>query len=102
MQAAWQALQPMQRETSMSLATSSVERADGPWKVVAERFLMSSDCRAMASSSGLLDVHEERLVLGRLDVGVAHARGERVGEVPLAGQALEAPVDGDADGLHLP
>jgi hypothetical protein len=49
MQADWQALQPMQRETSMSLATSSVCRAEGPSKVVAERFLTSSDCSPMAS-----------------------------------------------------
>src|SRR5512135_578928 len=101
MQAAWQALQPMQREMSMSLATSSVERAEGPWEVLAERALMSSDCRGMASSSGLLDVDEERLVLGRLDVGVPDRGGERVHHVPLAGEPVEAPVEGDADGVHL-
>jgi hypothetical protein len=37
MQAAWQALQPMQRVTSMSLATScSCRRTDGGVMVVAE------------------------------------------------------------------
>jgi hypothetical protein len=50
MQAAWQALQPMQRETSMSFATSSAWRAEGGVKVVAERFRMSSDCSGMAPS----------------------------------------------------
>jgi hypothetical protein len=40
----------MQRETSMSLATSSVRRAEGGVKVVAERPRMSSDCSAIAPS----------------------------------------------------
>ena len=52
MQAAWQALQPMQRERSMSFATSGrKERADGgDSTVVAERSRMSWDSRAMAVS----------------------------------------------------
>ena len=50
MQAAWQALQPMQRETSMSLATSIVLRAPGGVNVVADRRVMSNDCSGMAPS----------------------------------------------------
>jgi hypothetical protein len=50
MQADWQALQPMQRETSMSLATSSVLRALGEAVEVAERRWTSSDWSAMARS----------------------------------------------------
>src|SRR5215470_10546308 len=71
-QAAWQALQPMQRETSMSFATSSVSRTCGVAVVVAESRRMSSDCSDdMAPSllgrhGDLLDVHQERLVFRRL------------------------------------
>jgi hypothetical protein len=43
MQADWQALQPMQVDTSMSFATSTVWRTDGLSVVVAERRDMSSD-----------------------------------------------------------
>jgi hypothetical protein len=43
MQADWQALHPMQRETSMSFETSSVLRALGEGVEVAERRWMSSD-----------------------------------------------------------
>jgi hypothetical protein len=50
MQAAWQALQPIQRETSISLATSIVLRTPGGVKVVADRRVMSSDCNVMAPS----------------------------------------------------
>jgi len=51
MQAAWQALHPMQRETSMSLAISSVRRTRGGVKVEAERAWMSSEDRLMAETS---------------------------------------------------
>jgi hypothetical protein len=43
MHADWHALQPMQRETSMSLATSRVWRALGDAVLVAERRSMSRD-----------------------------------------------------------
>jgi hypothetical protein len=43
MQAAWHALQPMHRDTSMSFATSSVRRAWGEAVLVAERRWTSSD-----------------------------------------------------------
>ena len=45
MQATWQALQPMQELTSMSLATSTPCRAWGGGVVVADRLAMSNDCR---------------------------------------------------------
>jgi homoserine acetyltransferase len=48
MQAAWQALQPMQVDTSISLATSVVCRTLGAGVVVAERRAISSDCNAMS------------------------------------------------------
>jgi hypothetical protein len=50
MQAAWQALHPMQRETSISLATSIALRTPGGVKVVADRRVISRDCRGMAPS----------------------------------------------------
>jgi len=56
----------------------------------------------MGVSSGLLDVDQERLELRRLDVGVAHERGERVDQVPGLGQPLEAPVQRQPDGVDLP
>jgi len=44
MQATWQALQPMQEDTSMSLATSAtLLRACADGVVVAERLAMSRD-----------------------------------------------------------
>ncbi len=48
MQAAWQALQPMHLETSMSLATLVVSRTLGLGLVVAERRSISRDCSAIA------------------------------------------------------
>ena len=46
MQAAWHALQPMQRVTSISLATSwSCRRTDGGVIVVAEMRMKSCDCK---------------------------------------------------------
>jgi hypothetical protein len=47
MQATWQALQPMHLETSMSFATFIVSRTPGADEVEAERFVTSSDWRAM-------------------------------------------------------
>jgi hypothetical protein len=47
MQATWQALQPMHRETSMSFATSRVCRTPGGDPVEAERRVTSSDWSAM-------------------------------------------------------
>src|SRR6266568_1327189 len=101
MQAAWQALHPMQRETSMSFATSSVLRAPGGGEVAAERAWMSSDWRLMAVSSSLLDVHQESLELGLLDVGVAYGGGEGVHHVPRLGEPFVPPVDRDADGVDF-
>ena len=49
MHATWQALQPMQVDTSISLATSVVCLAPGAGVVVAERRAISSDCSAMIS-----------------------------------------------------
>ena len=43
MQAAWQALQPMQRDTSISFATSGCTRTCGGISVEAERRTTSSD-----------------------------------------------------------
>ena len=86
----------------MSFATSSrLAAPPGEGVVVAERALMSSDCSAMSSSLYLLDVHEKRLELRRLRVGVAHERRQGVGDVAVLGQPHEAPVDRDADGMHL-
>jgi hypothetical protein len=47
MHAAWQALQPMQRDTSMSFATSSVRLTWGGDAIEAERRVTSSDWSAM-------------------------------------------------------
>ena len=41
--ATWHALQPMQRDTSMSFATSVLLRTVGGWSVEAERWTMSSE-----------------------------------------------------------
>src|SRR5690606_15496433 len=103
MQATWHALQPMQLETSMSLATSvTLRRATGGCTVVADRAAISSDCRVLirppvgppqgrpapprgaanecergGRPSGFLEVDRERLVLGRLRVRVTHERRQR-------------------------
>jgi hypothetical protein len=50
MQADWQALHPMQREMSMSFATSVVFLAEGGANVVAELLMISSVSCAMSSS----------------------------------------------------
>src|SRR5687768_5078495 len=59
MHATWQALQPMQLGTSMSLATSSVVRTWGLGVVVAERAAMSSDCNEdMAQAFSMLTMND--------------------------------------------
>src|SRR5215467_10758029 len=100
--ATWQALQPMHLETSMSLATSVVLRTEGDAVVVAERRVMSRDCSGMVVPSGLLEVHQERLVLRRLDVGVADEGRQGVGEVAVLRHDEESPVDRDADRVDPP
>src|SRR5574342_461024 len=99
MHATWQALHPMHFETSMSFATFAVSRTPGAGEVEAERRVTSRDWRAMAcllslghARRSLLDVHEERLELRGLDVGIADERGEGVREVSGPGEAVEAPV----------
>src|SRR5512140_2678474 len=107
MHAAWQALQPMHFETSMSFATSGIasERTLGAAEVEAERRVTSSDMSAMVrllsghALRSLLDVHQERLELRGLGVGVADERRQRVGEVARLREPGEAPVDRDADGV---
>src|SRR5262249_34208751 len=48
---------------------------------------------------GFVEVHQERLVFRRLDVGVADIGRQRVGPEALLGHACESPVDGNADGM---
>src|SRR5581483_7656379 len=102
MHALWQALQPMHFEMSISLATLAVSRTPGGGVVVADRCLMSRDCRAIRVSSNLFHVHQERLEFRRVGVGVADKGRERVGEVARPGDALEAPVDRNAYGVDFP
>src|SRR5262249_35391669 len=90
----------MHLETSISFATSVVWRTEGDGVVVEERCLRSSDW-SEGMALDLLDVDEERLELRRLRVGVADKRRRRVREVAHLRHALEAPVDRDADGVHL-
>src|ERR1700754_1740362 len=89
--------------TSMSFATVPVtgSRTRVCGTVVAESRLISSDCRAISSPLCLLDLHEKRLELGRLRVSVAHGRRESVDEIARLREALEAPVQRQADGVHL-
>src|SRR5690349_18297258 len=109
MQADWQALQPMHFETSMSFATSAIasERTLGAAEIEAERRVTSSDWSAMVrllsghALRSLLDVHEERLELRGLGVGVADERRQGVGEVARLREPVEAPVERDADGVDL-
>src|SRR5262249_8302249 len=63
---------------------------------------------ALPVPSGLLDVDQERLVLGRPRVGVAHERRQGVGQpvrplrrVAVRRDADEPPVDRDADLVDL-
>src|SRR5574343_731090 len=78
--ATWQALQPIQAETSMSLAISTVCRACGAGVVVAERCLMSSDCSAITVSLCLFHVPQARPVFPRLGVRVTDDRGQGAGD----------------------
>src|SRR5271170_1337322 len=54
-----------------------------------------------ASPLGLFDVHDERLVLRRLRVCIAHEGRQRVGQIALLRHTLEAPVIRYADRVHL-
>src|SRR5262245_9544941 len=102
MQATWQALQPMQVETSINLATGLLAvRTWGLGSVVADRSAMSNVC-SEAMTSGPLDVHDERLELRRLCVGVTDERCQRVHQVSRLGQADEAPVVRQANRVDLP
>src|ERR1700688_1005484 len=99
MQADWHALQPMHFDTSISLATGVNSRSGGGRCSVAERRTRSPGPRFSTKPSvgGLLiavrglsnilvphrwrrrlDVHQERLVFGRLDIGVTDEGRERV------------------------
>src|SRR4029077_8382876 len=51
-------------------------------------------------SGDRLNVDQERLVLRRLDVGVADKGRERVRSEPLARRTGEAPVQRNADDVH--
>src|ERR1700680_2725778 len=118
--AAWQALQPMHFDTSISLATD-VSRRAGAGTDEAERRtrsaslrsvvgftvfgLGSSNSNAMASSlrhrsrRDGLDVHQERLELRRLGIGVADIGRQRIGPKTLASAAHETPMQRDADDM---
>src|SRR5262245_31656693 len=111
----------MHFDTSMSLATGVSCRA-GAAMVEAERRTRSWSENFAAVSFGFglgsggnmsspplchrpsdgLDIDQERLVLGRLDVGVAHIGGERVRPKPLSGGAGETPMQRDADDVDRP
>src|SRR6266567_2507144 len=101
MHAAWQALQPMHFETSISFATCCSWRTCGDGAVEAELRTMSRDCKSAIARSpshhrrsrSFLDVHQERLELRGFRVGIANARGERVGAVAFARQTGKTPVD---------
>src|SRR5947209_7974076 len=108
-QATWQALQPMQRDTSISLATSSSlpARICGGTSLEADRRTMSSVGYAGMISSGHLvsligrwagrfNVAQPRLELRRLGVGISYGWSQRVGTEPFLGQAGEAPMMRDA------
>src|SRR5215469_3917405 len=91
---------------SMSFATVPVyaPRTSGSRVVVAERRMTSRDCSGMVTASppesGLLDLHEEGLELGRLRIGVADHRRQRVGEVARPHETGVAAVQRDPDGMH--
>src|SRR5690625_4813102 len=85
MHATWQALQPMHRVVSISLATppptAGLVRAVGGCTVVAETRRISSDCSAdMSALLHLFQIDQERLELRRLAIAVAHGHGQGVGE----------------------
>src|SRR5215470_7174263 len=109
----------MHFDTSMSLATGESCRA-GAGMVDADRRMRSGSenfaavsCRFGLGSGGNmsspplchrpsdgLDIDQERLVLRRLDVGVADIGRERVRPEPLSGGAGEAPMQRDADDVY--
>ena len=93
MHAAWQALQPMQRLTSISFATSRLRAhlrrdlggggaADDVERLEIGHVRSPSGHR----DRGLLDVHQERLEFRGFRIGVADERGQHVGA-----EALDAP-----------
>src|ERR1700733_14978030 len=103
MHAVWHALQPMHLLTSISFATVPVigSRTAGDCTVVAERRLISNDCSAIASPLGLLDLHQERLEFRCLRIPVAHDRRQRIAQITRFRLPFEAPMQRNADRLHL-
>src|SRR5580704_13223297 len=121
--AAWQALQPMHFDTSISLAIgvscragAGTEEAERRTRSASLRFVVgftvfglgssnSNGTNAMASSlrhrpgRDRLDVDQERLELRRLGIGVADIGGERIGAKALAGAAHETPMQRNADDM---
>src|SRR6516164_9325264 len=90
--------------TSMSFATVPVyaPRTSGLAVVVAERRMMS-DCAMVTASppdSGLLDLHEEGLELGRLRIAIADDRCQGVGQIARPDEAGVAAVECYAHGMH--
>src|SRR5215469_14550253 len=91
---------------SMSFATVPVyaPRTSGSRVVVAERRMMSRDCsgivRASSPDSGLLDLHEEGLELGRLRIGVADHRRQGVGQVARPDETGVTGMQRNAHGMH--
>src|SRR5580700_6141170 len=122
--AAWQALQPMHFDTSISLATgvscragAGTDEAERRTRSASLRFVVgftvfglgssnSNGTYAMASSlrhrSGRdgLDVDQERLELRRFGIGVADIGRQRIGPKSLAGAAHETPMQRDADDMN--
>src|ERR1700693_1503581 len=87
---------------SMSFATSPVcaPRTSGSGRVVAERRMMSSDCKGMLNLLGLLDLDQGRLEFRRLRVRVTDRRRQRVGQEPWLGHPHEAPMNGHPNRVH--
>src|SRR5215469_10856425 len=90
--------------TSMSFATVPVyaPRTSGLAVVVAERRMMS-DCAIVTASppdSGLLDLHEEGLELGRLRIAIAHHRRQGVGQETRSDETGIAGMERNAHGVH--
>src|SRR5271157_1513042 len=119
MQADWQALQPMHFEMSISLATGVSWRCgDGTLEadLLTRSALVSlggpGSTETLGSGGNIvrlpsghrardgLDVDQERLVFGRLDVGVADEGGQRIGAKALFGLAHESPMQRNADHMH--
>src|ERR1700693_6463319 len=84
---------------SMSFATWPLyaPRTWGSGKVVAERRMMSSDCKAIVNLLRLLDLPQKRLEFRRLRVRVTNRRCQCVGQESGLGDSHEAPVDRHAD-----